>query len=246
MTPVKTAVPPEKTKVPSKTVAPIKTAAPAQKVTAPTVSEIDKAIQKTKTEEAPKGSIYQNMMVRLSKTTKESIRLKWTKVKGATGYIIYGNRCGKGNRYRKMKTIKGGAKVSATFHKLKKGKYYKFFVVAVKKDKNTQRGIAVSKAVHIAVQGGKAGNYKSVKLTNIRNNKLSLKKGKSFTLKAKSVVQNKKQKVEKHRKLCYESTNAKVATVNSNGKITGRGKGSCYIYVYDQTGNASRIKVMVK
>lgn len=213
---------------------------------APSVSDVEKVIYSMETEEAPKSSVYRLLKFRLAKTTKSSIKLKWAKVKGATGYIVYGNRCGKRNKYKKLKTVKSGSKVSLTLNKLKKGKYYKLFVIAVKEYNGTQKAIATSKTIYIAVQGGKAGNYKSVKLTNVKKNKINLKKGKSFKIKAKSVVQNKKLKVKKYRKLCYESTNSKVAKVNSKGKITAKGKGKCNIYVYDQSGNYTVIKVTVK
>ena len=130
--------------------------------------------------------------------------------------------------------------------KLKKGKYYKYFVVAIAKYKGTTKVIASSKTVHIATKGGKVGNYKSVKLKNVKKNKVSIKKGKTFKIKAKSIVQSKKLKVKKHRTFRYESTNSKVAKVNQKGKITAKKKGTCFVYVYDQSGNCQKIKVTVK
>lgn len=212
--------------------------------TAPSLSEMETLIYSMDTDEAPEGSLYHLLKFRASKVTTSSVKLKWQKVKGATGYIIYGNLCGKG--YQKLKTVNGGSKVSATIKNLKKGKYYKFFVIALQECEGTQKVTATSKTVHIALQGGKAGNYKAVKLTNVKRNKLRLKQGKSFTIKAESVVQNKKQKVKKHRSLRYESTNSKIAKVNQKGKITANQKGRCSIYVYDQSGNYGEIKVTVK
>lgn len=219
---------------------------PVSAETAPAVSDVEEKIYSMETDEAPESSRYNILKLRSSKTTKNSIKLKWSKVSDATGYTIYGNLCGKGKKYNKLATINGGSKVSYTLKPLKKGKYYKFFVTAVKEYNGTQKVIATSKSIHVAVQGGKAGNYKAVKLTNVKKNKISLKKGKSFSIRAKSVVQNEKQKVKRHRGLCYESTNSKVATVSKKGKITAKGKGKCNIYVYDQSGNYAVIKVTVK
>lgn len=214
--------------------------------TEPSVSELEEVICNMETEEAPEGSRYNILKFRSSKTNKNSIQLKWSKVSGATEYIIYGNLCGKGNKFNKLATVNGGSKVSYTLKQLKKGKYYKFLIAAVKEYDGTQKVIATSKSIHVAVQGGKVGNYKAVTLTNVKKNKISLKKGKSFTIKAKSVSGNKKLTVKKHRGLCYESTNSKVATVSKKGKITAKGKGNCNIYVYDQSGNYAVIKVTVK
>lgn len=127
--------------------------------------------------------------------------------------------------------------------KLKKGTYYKFFVVAFDA---AGHKLASSKTVHVATSGGKAGNYKSVKLTNVKKNKLTLKKGKSFQIRAKQIVQSKKLKVSNHRKLAYESSNTKVAKVSGKGKIKAVSKGKCTIYVYSQSGVFAKIKVIVK
>ena len=85
------------------------------------------------------------------------------------------------------------------------------------------------------------GNAKSVKLGKT---KLTVKKGKTVTIKASEVKKDKK--ISTHRKIAYESGNIAVATVNSKGKVTGKKKGTCYIYVYAQNGIYSRVKITVK
>ena len=160
--------------------------------------------------------------------------------------MIYANKCGTSNKYQKLATVtssKRSLKVTkAAGKKLKKGTYYKFLVVAV--DKNG-KVISTSKTIHVATKGGKVGNYKGV-TTAAKNNKVTLKTGKTFKLKAKVVAQSKKLKVKKHRAVKYESSDKNIATVNSKGKITAKKKGSCYIYVYAQSGAFKRIKVTVK
>ena len=216
---------------------------PLSPANAPTLAQAEKIIYATKGDEAPAGSLYNLLQLRATKATKNSLTLKWTKVKGATGYIIYGSPCG--GKYKKFKSVKG-SKTSLTLKKLKKGKYYKYFVVATTKYEGATKVIATSKTIHFATKGGKVGNYKAVKLTNVKKNKVSVKKGKTFKIKAKSIVQSKKLKVKKHRTLRYESTNSKVAKVDKNGKITAKKKGTCFVYVYDQSGNFAKIKVTVK
>ena len=49
-----------------------------------------------------------------------------------------------------------------------------------------------------------------------------------------------------HRKVAWESDDLTVAKVNSKGKITAVGKGSCYVYAYAQNGVSAKIKVTVK
>ena len=101
--------------------------------------------------------------------------------------------------------------------------------------------IAASKTIHVTTGGGKYGNAKTIKLNKT---KVSLKKGKTVRITATQVKQSKKLK--KHRSVCYESSNTKVATVSSKGLIKAKAKGSCTIYVYAQNGIYKTVKVTVK
>ena len=47
-------------------------------------------------------------------------------------------------------------------------------------------------------------------------------------------------------KLRYLSSNTKVATVSSSGKILAKAKGKCSVYVYAVNGVSKTIKVTVK
>ena len=103
---------------------------------------------------------------------------------------------------------------------------------------------AVSKTLHVATSGGKVGNNKSVRITSKK--KITLKKGKTTKIKAKSVAKSSKLKVKKHRALAFETSNPKVATVNKSGKVKAVGKGSCIIYVYAQDGIFAKVSIKVK
>jgi uncharacterized protein YjdB len=61
------------------------------------------------------------------------------------------------------------------------------------------------------------GKIKTIAVTNLPAKQLTLKKGKSFTLKTKVTATGKISK-----KVAYKSSNKKVATVNAKGKITER------------------------
>lgn len=205
---------------------------------------VDKAVTSWSKETDPAGTVYSGLQAKLTKVTKSNLKLTWKKVGGAKKYVIYGNQCGTKNKYKKLTTT---TKTAMTFKKVagkkvKAGTYYKFMVVALD---GTNRVVSSSKTVHAATLGGKVGNDKLVK-TAAKKNKVALKKGKTFNLKAKAVPQSKKLKVKRHRVLKYETTNKKVATVNAKGIIKGTGKGSCFVYAYAQNGVAAKIKVTVK
>ena len=182
-----------------------------------------------------KGSTFGSLQAKAVKVTKSSIRVQWKKIKGATKYVVYGNKCGKSNHYKKLKTVKT---TSYTQKKLKKGTYYKYLVVAIKGSK----AIATSKTIHVATTGGKVGNNKSVKV-NKKTFKIGV--GKTVTLKATAVVASKKLKVKKHRAIAFESSNKNIATVSKKGVIKGVQKGTCYVYVYAQNGVMAKVKVVV-
>ncbi|MBO4863695.1 MAG: Ig-like domain-containing protein, partial [Eubacterium sp.] len=196
------------------------------------VDEIEKTILSIKDEKDTAGSTFTLLKAKGTPKSKKSIKLFWAKVPGAEEYIIYGNKCGKKNKYQKIATVKG---TSYTAKKLKKGTYYKYTIVAVKGDE----AIATSKAIHVTTDGGKKGNNTKVKLSKT---KLSLNAGKSKKIKA-TLKYNKK--VASHRKVAWESDNVSIATVK-NGKITAVGKGTCYVYAYAQNGVSAKIKVTVK
>ncbi|MGN0367899.1 MAG: Ig domain-containing protein, partial [Wujia sp.] len=83
---------------------------------------------------------------------------------------------------------------------------------------------------------------KSVKITNVSTSSLVLKKGKTFKLKTKVEVTGKASK-----KVSYSSSNTKVATVSSTGKIKAVKNGTAKITVKSTLNNKKKatIKVIV-
>ncbi len=146
---------------------------------------------------------------------------------------------------KKIATTKGKTyNIKKAGKKLKKGTYYKFIIVAFDKNNNV---VSISKVIHVATKGGKVGNPKSVTVkTSVLKKAKKIKKGKALKLNAKTVAQSKKSTVKKHVGLRYESTNKKIATVNKNGTVVAKKKGTCYVYAFAQNGVFRRIKIVVK
>lgn len=87
--------------------------------------------------------------------------------------------------------------------------------------------------------------YNGAKLAVGLNPKsLTVKKGK--TAQIKGSVYYKNGKVSKSVK--YKTSNSKVATINSKGKVTGKKKGTCYVTVSAKSNNKvyTKCKVVVK
>ena len=172
---------------------------------------------------------------------RSQITLTWKKMKAADGYDIYASKCGKKTKCKLVKTISKNSTVKYVHKKLKKGTSYKFIVRAYKIIDGKKITIAASKTVHSYTEGGKKGNSKAVK---VNKTKVSLKKGKTFKIKAKEIRKNKP--LGKHRAVCYESSNTGVAAATKKGVIKAQAKGSATIYVYAQNGLYKKIKVTVK
>lgn len=187
-----------------------------------------------------KGSNFGLLRAQTTKLKKNSVTVKWNKVKNADGYIVYGAKCGAKSKYKVLKVVSSKT-TSYTHKKLKKGTYYKYNIVAFKYVNGVKVTLAASKKIHATTQGGKYGVAKAVKLNK---SNVKIKKGKTFKIKASEIKKDKK--IKRHRAICYESSNTKIATVNSKGKIKAKKKGKCTIYVYAQNGVYKTVKVTVK
>lgn len=198
-----------------------------------------------KTDAAAAKKNFRKLRVRSKKQTKKSITLKWNRVQGADGYKIYGSRSGKKNKYKLLKTVK--AKKTSYVNKkigkkkLKKGCYYKYIVTAYQTVNGRQVPIVSGRAVYAVTAGGSYGVAKSVK---VKKAKVTVRRGKSFKIKAKE--KKKDKKIKRLRGLAYESSNSKVASVSKKGVIRAKKKGTCKVYVYAQNGVYKTVKVRVR
>jgi hypothetical protein len=212
---------------------------------------VNKALTTLKGEKDQKGMVFNKLRLKAKKVAKTSITLGWSKPSGTVQFVLYGNKCGKTNKYVKIKELK---KTSFAVKKVngkavKKGTYYKFVIVALDK---SGKVVSTSKTIHVATNGGKFTNFKSVTTKAKKSgkfkavSKLSVKKGKKVPLKTKAVKLSKKMKAQTHVAIRYESTNTKVATVTAKGVIKGVKKGKCKVYAYAQNGVFKAVTVTVK
>ncbi|MCR5792108.1 MAG: family 43 glycosylhydrolase [Lachnospiraceae bacterium] len=237
---------PENDNKPQPTTTPAPTPAVSVTPATPAVKEASveksvKAITSFRKETDIKGSVYHKLKFRVTKSTTKANTLKWSKVKGAKGYIIFGNRCGK--PLKKIKTVTSAKQTKWVHKKLKKGTYYKYTILAYKVVDGKKVTISIAKTIHVPTLGGK---YTDIKAVSVNKAKVSLKLNKTFKIKAKEVKKLRKKAISVHKKICYESDNTAVATVNKNGKIKAVGRGKCKVYAYAQNGVYKQINVTVK
>ncbi|MGI6737168.1 MAG: C1 family peptidase [Anaerovoracaceae bacterium] len=172
-------------------------------------------------------------------------RLTWRSVHGATGYDVYFSRCGKKRNLKKIKTVKG---TSLTRAGLKRGRTYKYRVIAWKKYNGKKVVLSRSLACH-TIAGGYSHHYTVAASLKAGQNKLTLRAGRSGRVSAKTVKYRSHRKLltKKHTARCrYVSTNSAVAAVNSKGRVTAKKAGTCKIRIYAQNGVHTSVKVVVK
>ena len=124
-----------------------------------------------------KGTAFAPLCLQAKKEAKSSILVVWKKISGAKKYIVYANTCGKDSTLKKVKTTTGTSFKLTKLNgkKLKKGTYHKFMVAAFDADNKV---ITVSKILHAATAGGKAGNPGKVR-TKKKAKTVKLKKSKT-------------------------------------------------------------------
>ena len=222
----------------------IQAAAKELDVSMDTILVTEQTIQSQKTDKDIKGAYFARIQARAAQITEKNIKLTWNQVKGADGYEVYGNRCNTRKwiyEYKLKNTIKNGNKKSYIDRKCKKGTYYKYMVRAYKIIDGKKVTIAVSKTIHVTTKGGKNGNAKSVKLNK---NKVTLKAGKTWRIKAKEIKQSKP--LRHHREVSYESSRPQTVSVSKKGVIKAKKKGKCTIFAYAQSGVYKKVQVTVK
>lgn len=183
---------------------------------------------------------------------KGRFRVTWGEVTDADGYDIFAAECSKKMPSKSpVKTVKG-KKTSAKLAKiagkvLKKKKNYKVKIKAYKMISGKKVYLGETRTYHVA--GVKNKKYTNAKKVNVSVKALTLQKGKTKKIEATITRQTKKKKLlSRHHgpKLRYTSTDANVAVVSKNGKITAMEAGTCEIYATALNGVHTRIKVTVK
>lgn len=181
-----------------------------------------------------------------------ALKLAWGKVSGADGYEIYVVQCGNNFPSKATKTIKSGSTTSLKLTKLggKKidpAQYYKMKVYAYRMVNGKKTRIAAGLGLHVA--GGNNKTYTNAKKVTAKKSTYSVKVNKPVKVSAAVTKADQKKSLFKKSHvspLRYWSTDAGIAKVDTNGKVTGVKKGTCYVYAIAANGAKKKIKINVK
>ena len=200
---------------------------------------------------AYQNAISINKGLKVSQTGNK-LNISWGKVSGADRYEVYAAYCGKKFGKNPVKIVTGAGVTTAVIKKLdgKKlnlKKNFKVYVVAYKTVSGKKQKLGKTIVAHVV--GRKNAAYTNIKAIKLEKSKATIKKGKTWRIKATVVLvdSSKKMLPESHASAFrYASSNKKIATVNKNGKVKAKKKGTCYIWIYAKNGYAKKIKVTVQ
>ena len=114
---------------------------------------------------------------------KTSLKLYWSKVKGADGYDIFFRKCGTADRLL-IKTVKSSAPRNFKFKGLKKSTAYKARVRAWKKVNGVKTYIGKASPTIHAITGGYTKKAANPKTVTVKASIVTLLPGKSSTIRA--------------------------------------------------------------
>nr|MCR5587076.1 fibronectin type III domain-containing protein [Lachnospiraceae bacterium] len=214
-----------------------------------TLTTTRSAVEAFKADGDVKGSSFGKLKAKTAnKAKKKSITVTWSEV-DADGYEIYGATAGTTNS-NTLKAEAAAGTTKAVIKGLKKGKQYRFVVLAYKTVGNNKITVAVSKTVYDKTKGGKKARIKKVVVKKVgtvkKATETTLAANSSVKINSKMVKDKKKRALQLKRLISYESSNEAVATVAEDGTITGVAAGTCTIYVYAQSGLYKQVNVTVQ
>lgn len=153
--------------------------------------------------------------------------------------------CGQKHAAKPVKVTSSTALTLNTLNgkKLDMTKSYKVYVKAYRNVKGKKVYLSTSKELHTSAPKNKYTN--AAKIT-VRQSTVTLRVGKTSQIRYSTTKENAKKRMQTHANIRYWTDNAKVATVDINGKITAKGKGTTKVYVMAPNGVQTSVKVTVK
>ena len=168
---------------------------------------------------------------------KGKVKLSWTEVKGATGYVVY-MATGNKKNYKVVATT-GAGTLNTVIRKLKKNGIYNFRIVALKGQAQLAESPVIYSVAGKSAKGGRS-EARSIKVKK----KLTIKLGRKKKILAK--VRRKAARLLKYVKdLRYFVEDPAVVSVNAKGKVKALKKGTTRIWLLTVNGIWKAVTITV-
>ena len=189
------------------------------------------------------GESQTYILLRAKSIGTKKVDLTWNKTKGATKYVVYGNRSGKNNSV-KLATVKKNKYTVEKIRnkKLLAHKIYKFQVKAYQGNGK----LGSSKTIYF-ITGNTTKKYGNAKKIVANRKTLKLESGEKAKVFASVKIYNNKKhlKIANENRLRFISSNTKIAKVSKTGVVRGIAEGTATIYIQDISGKYCKTKVIV-
>ena len=175
--------------------------------------------------------------VLVKKKSSKKLKISWTKVPGATKYIVYKK---KGHNYVRIATVKKNKYIDK---KVKKNRYYSYKIQSMKyiNGKKIYSNYSIYGSYFLE---GKKSRYTNVKKISFDRDKKTIDVGSITKLKVRLKSNNYNRKLKK-KKIRWYSTNNQVVKVDKHGNIKGLSNGTATIYAVAHNGKSDSIKINV-
>jgi hypothetical protein len=190
-------------------------------------------------------SVAKPKFPKVRRTSGTSLQLKWKRVSGVKGYVIYRYNKSK-KKYARVKTINNRTSTKWTDRKLEKDKTYKYRLRSYKRvsGKKVYSGYTYSISAKTYSKSAKKVNAGSITVKSSITIGLAGKSAVKVKIKP-SKFGNAKKKSIISKRIRFVSANSKVVIDGKKGKLNARKPGTTNVYAVAHNGNLKKIKVKV-
>jgi hypothetical protein len=192
-----------------------------------------------------KITVSKLMFPKVRRTSATSLQLKWKRVSGVKGYVIYRYNKSK-KKYGRVKTINNRTFTKWTDRKLERDKTYKYRLRSYKRinGKKVYSGYTYSISAKTYSKSAKKVNAGSITAKSSITIGLASKSAIKVKIKP-SKFGNAKKKSVISKRIRFVSANSKVVIDGKKGKLSPRKPGTTNVYAVAHNGNLKKIKVKV-
>ena len=189
----------------------------------------------------------------ISKRTKNSLTVEWSRLPEADGYKIYSAHCFTGMKF--YKEVTDPQETTLVREGLKEGHYYKFRIKAYKLVNGKKKKIGKTNTVHATTSNNaiysvsKTPEIISIggkSIEPVTRTSLEMAVGQKTRVKIREVSEEDNKTVQDHHGFHFFSNDKNVAKVSKGGRIKARSKGECRIYCFAQNGYFAIVDLTVK